>query len=129
MNCLPDKNFFPRLSEYIFEVDKYLFNNICTYHNIIKNSILKMVDTSSLNLAGNLLQDALIKSEVCYFKNIFTQEVEQALQSSKSRKRLRLEFQIKSKMQMLKRDWGEYLRTSYPELFPSTRHEVLGKIF
>jgi len=41
------------------------------------------------------------------------------LHSEKSRKRLKLEFSIKSKMQMLKRDWGEFLRNSYPELFHS----------
>ncbi len=58
---------------------------------------MKMVDTSTLNL-GNQQQESMIKSEVCYFKNIFTEEVEQALKQVKSRKRLRLEFQIKSKM-------------------------------
>lgn len=41
------------------------------------------------------------------------------MHSEKSRKRLKLEFSIKSKMQMLKRDWGEFLRNSYPELFHS----------
>ena len=68
---------------------------------------------------NNSNAESLIKSEVCYFKNIFTEEVEQALHSEKSRKRLKLEFSIKSKMQMLKRDWGEFLRYSYPELFHS----------
>jgi hypothetical protein len=39
------------------------------------------------------------------------------MQSVKQRKRLKLEYSIKSKMQLLKRDWGEYLRKAYPELF------------
>lgn len=122
---MPDKNFFPKLSEYMFEVDKFLFNNICTYHNIIKNSILKMVEVNPTNSNA----DSLIKSEVCYFKNIFTEDVEQALKSVKSRKRLKLEFSIKSKMQMLKRDWGEFLRNSYPELFMSqVRNETSEQI-
>ncbi len=73
--------------------------------------------------------ESLIKSEVCYFKNIFTPEVEQALRSDKSRKRLKLEFSIKSKMQMLKRDWGEFLRNSYPEVFQSqVRTDATGEI-
>ena len=29
---------------------------------------------------------------------------------------------------MLKRDWGEYLKNSYPELFPSIKLEVGNKM-
>ncbi len=47
VNVLSDKNFFFELSEYIQSVDHFLFNNICTYHNIVKNSIMKVIDLNS----------------------------------------------------------------------------------
>jgi hypothetical protein len=45
VNALSDKNFFFELYEYMHNVDSYLFNNICTYHNIVKNSVLKVVES------------------------------------------------------------------------------------
>lgn len=41
LNCLPDKNFFFELQKYFINVDSFLSGNVCTYHNIVKNSILK----------------------------------------------------------------------------------------
>ena len=61
------------------------------------------------------MPESLIKSEVCYFKNIINSG--NIPRSIKARKKLRLEYAIKSKMQLLKRDWKEFLRTYYPELF------------
>jgi hypothetical protein len=61
--------------------------------------------------------DHPIKGEVCYFKNLFTTDDGSAIKTLKLRKRLRLEYAIRSKMQMLKRDWNQFLKTNYPELF------------
>jgi hypothetical protein len=113
MDCLSDKNFFHELSEYLFSVDKYLFNNICSYHSLIKNSVIKVIEPPN-NIASD---NANIKSEVCFFKNIFNTEDGAIPRTIKARKRLRLEFAIKSKMQMLKSDWKEFLRVNYSELF------------
>jgi hypothetical protein len=92
VDCLSDKNFFHELSEYISGVDKFLFNNISTYHNIIKNSVMNVIESVSKN------DMAPIKSEVCYFKNIFNTEDERIPKSIKARKRLKLELAIRSKM-------------------------------
>jgi hypothetical protein len=88
-----------------------LFNNICTYHNIVKNSVLKVIDLNST-------QDLnLVKSDVCYFKNLLSTSDGLPVCSIKLRKRMQLEYALRSKMQLLKRDWREFLRTNYPELF------------
>ena len=71
VTCLPDKNFFYELSTYIEKVDSFLSGNICTYHNLVKNSILKQINSN---------ENKIIKSELCYFKNL-------NLRSSAHRKR------------------------------------------
>jgi hypothetical protein len=76
---------------------------------LIKNSVSKVIEDSN--------ETAPVKSEVCLFKNIFNTDDDGIPRSIKARKRLRLEYAIKSKMQLLKRDWGEFLRCNYPELF------------
>jgi len=79
INCISDKSFFFELYEYLQSVDQFLFNNICTYHNIVKNSVLKLI---------NQPENPLIKGEVCYFKNLNVQKV-------KLRKRMKLELAIR----------------------------------
>ena len=101
INSLSDKNFFHELYEYVQGVDQFLFNNICTYHNIVKNSVLKLINSP---------EPQLIKGEVCYFKNLNVSNVRQ-------RKRMKLELAIRHKMQLLKKDWREFLKIDYPELF------------
>ncbi len=75
----------------------------------MKNSVLKVIDTET--------SSDIVKSEVCFFKNIFNTDDEGIPRSIKARKRLRLEYAIRSKMQMLKSDWRHFLETNYPELF------------
>ena len=104
---MPDKNFFHEFNEHIFSVDKFLFNNICTYHNIVKNSVLKLI---------NAQETPLIKSEVCYFKNLNINRIKQ-------RRSMRLELAIRQKMQMFKRDCKEFLKSGYPELFNAIKEE------
>jgi len=87
-----------------------MFNSVCTYHKILKNSLLKMVNAP-------INPEALVKSEVCYFKNILLTADGQPIKQIKLRKRMRLETAIKNKVQLLKQDWGDYLRTQYPEIF------------
>jgi hypothetical protein len=67
----------------------------------VKNSVLKIINSP---------EPDFIKSEVCYFKNLNVSNVKQ-------RRRMKLELAIKHKMQLLKRDWKEFIMNEYPELF------------
>lgn len=87
-----------------------MFNSVCTYHKILKNSLFKMVNAP-------INPETLVKSEVCYFKNVLLTADGQPIKQIKLRKRMRLETAIKNKVQLLKQDWGDYLRTQYPEIF------------
>ena len=102
----------------MFGVDKFLFNNICTYHNIVKNSVKKVIEPNPI------AENGPIKREVCFFKNIFNTDDEGIPRSIKARKRLKLEYAIRSKMQLLKSDWMEFLKCSYPELYS---HELASE--
>jgi len=93
-NVLSDKNFFHELCECIFGVDKFLFNNICSYHNIVKTSVLKVIE---LNTSPSLIDNSLIKAEVCYFKNLLKEGTAANL-TIKQRKKLKLEYGIRRKM-------------------------------
>jgi hypothetical protein len=41
---MSERNFFPNLKDYIQQVDQFLKYNICTFHNILKNSVLHSVN-------------------------------------------------------------------------------------
>ena len=89
-NCLSDKSFFFELSEYLQTVDYHMFNSVCTYHNMVKNALLKVVSPPK-NAEG------LIKSEVCYFKTVLVTSDGQPIRQIKLRKLLKLETCIKRK--------------------------------
>ncbi len=63
------------------------------------------------------------KVNCAFFKNIFNTEDEGIPKSIKARKRLRLEYAIRSKMELLKSDWREFLKCNYPELFSESNNE------
>jgi len=48
IESLSEKHFFNGLSEYILQVDEYLKTVICTFHNILKNSLLQSINEDVL---------------------------------------------------------------------------------
>ena len=46
---MSEKNFFHLLKDYIAQVDSYLKTVVCTYHNILKNSLLQSINQEALN--------------------------------------------------------------------------------
>ena len=52
------------------QVDNFLRGNICTFHQIMKNSVLKQINKGNLLLHGGEAKS--LKEELCYFKNLTT---------------------------------------------------------
>jgi len=111
-NQLHDKNFFIELKRYIHSVDKFLSGNITAYHSIVKNSILQQININTAN--------QLIKHEICFFKQINHGQ-------TRSRQKNTLEMAIKQKMQLLRRDWKDFLESRYKELYKVEVQERNGE--
>ena len=48
-----EKDFFKQLSNYFTGIDKFLFTNICTYHNLLMNALNSRVNTTRIKLVSN----------------------------------------------------------------------------
>ena len=69
---VPETQFYHELSEYIQKVDDYLKKMICTFHNIIKNSLLQSINQEVIlhekqQEFGGTYD---ITHQLCYFKNL-----------------------------------------------------------
>jgi len=42
------KDFFDQIADYVSKVDEFLKSNIFSYHQILKNSMLKQIESNSL---------------------------------------------------------------------------------
>ena len=92
------------------EIDTFLQSNICTYHQIIKNSVLKQVNS------GDLFR---LEAELSYFRNLST---------TTRRQRRQLELSIRQKLHILHSDWKTFVENQYPELSKSLAQSELMTI-
>lgn len=85
------------------QVDNYLKTIVCTFHNILKNSLLKSIQDQRFGGSYD------ITHQLCYFKNI-------NIQNKRQMKRQNLEKSIKERMQLMRKDQKQFLSKQYPEL-------------
>jgi hypothetical protein len=100
---MSEKNFFFSLQQYMGQVDNYLKTIVCTFHNILKNSLLKSIQDQRFGGSYD------ITHQLCYFKNI-------NIQNKRQMKRQNLEKSIKERMQLMRKDQKQFLSKQYPEL-------------
>lgn len=93
------------------KVDEFLKSNIFSYHQILKNSMLKQIESNSLQMPG---KQRKITTELCFFKNI---------NARTRRQRRQLEYLIQEKMNFIYKDWNAYLKHQYPEIFKEAIEE------
>jgi len=108
---MSEVHFFKYLSDYINKADQHLKKMICTFHNIIKNSLLQ-----SINQEVILQQQQQeyggsydVTHQLCYFKNI-------NIRNKRQMKRQNLEQSIKQRILLLRKDQKQFLTNQYPEL-------------
>ena len=83
-----EKHFFRDLVDYVQGVDLYLRQIVCSYHNILKNSLLQSINSDLTVLNNQSESDYSITHQLCYFKNI-------NVQNKRQMKRRNLEYSIK----------------------------------
>lgn len=72
VQSLSETHLFNQIQEYIQEVDTYLQSLVCTFHNILKNSLLQSINQEViLQSDGSECNGSYeITHQLCYFKNI-----------------------------------------------------------
>lgn len=66
---MSEVHFFKYLSDYINKADQHLKKMICTFHNIIKNSLLQSINQEVI-LQQEYGGSYDVTHQLCYFKNI-----------------------------------------------------------
>jgi len=72
VQSLGEIHFFNQLQEYVQEVDTYQQSVVCTFHNILKNSLLQSINQEVILQSDDPESKGSyeITHQLCYFKNI-----------------------------------------------------------
>ncbi|CAI2385005.1 unnamed protein product [Moneuplotes crassus] len=96
-------NFFQQLCNYFTGMDKFLFTNICTYHNLLTNALERRVDMTR----DKIINKQPITSEICYFQGTMDDKYINIIRT------LHDEMRMKLKIIMINEDMRKYMKDNY----------------